>query len=65
MGKLFFKSKTFWLGVLTILVAIQDLLVDFNLSNMDTKEYIMLVIGILIILIRYFTNEPMTFKKPK
>lgn len=58
MMKPIWQSKTFWLNVLTIILAIISL-IDPVLFNIDPK-WLLLITGILNILIRFLTEGPVS-----
>jgi hypothetical protein len=56
--KLFWQSKTFWLNVVTIGLAILAI-TDASLIPIDPKM-LLWIIGVLNILLRFLTNQPIT-----
>ena len=58
-GKLWYESKTLWVGVLQIAIAVGMALAEFLNSGVYSPEAIVLfVVGIMTIVMRYLTEEP-------
>jgi len=59
--KSYLRSKTFWLGLITIALPWVDLI------NAILKEHSKLastILGIIIIILRFLTKEKLSWKKP-
>jgi hypothetical protein len=60
--KIWYKSKTLWVGVVEILIGVLGLVATFLGAGVFTPEaYVLLVVGALTILLRKLTDTPMTF----
>lgn len=62
--KSFVTSKTFWLGVIEILVGAMTLLADEIRATLEAGEpisWILIAKGVLTIALRYYTTRPLTF----
>ena len=58
-GKLWYESKTMWTGIIEILIGILGLVATFLRIGIYTPEvYVLLVVGILTVLLRKFTDTP-------
>lgn len=57
--KKWYQSKTFWLGVLEIIIGISELLMEF-IGSTETG-ITSIIIGIATIILRYVTKQPITF----
>jgi hypothetical protein len=61
--KKFYLSRTVWIGVLQIVSAILMLVADFiGRGDFSPVAYVVLVNGIVMIALRFLTNESITFK---
>lgn len=55
----FLLSKINWLGLVTIFVALQDFIGNWDFSQMTVKSWVTFAIGMVIIIIRtWFTTNP-------
>ena len=59
--KPFWQSKTFWLNVIAISILIADYLFT---NQIIPAEWGVLILGILNIINRFFTSQPVTTSKP-
>ncbi len=58
-AKNFWESKTFWAGVIQILIATLGLVADFlGKGDFSTSAYILLATGVLTIVLRFLTDQP-------
>lgn len=59
--KNFFLSKINWLGILTILMGLQDFIGTWDFSQMTIKSWVLFVIGAAIVIFRTFgANKPIS-----
>ena len=59
MEKRWYKSKTVWLGILSILIAVLEFIATFLASGDFSPTAIVLgVSGLLGIVLRFLTSEP-------
>jgi len=62
MTKKWYLSKTLWVGVLEILLAVLGLLATFlETGDFSASSYVLLVSGVITILLRIVTSERLTF----
>ena len=61
MTKKFYQSKTFWFGVLTVVVGVAGLFgfADYAPST-DLEQAMEIVLGAITILLRFLTKEPVS-----
>ena len=61
MGKSRLKSKTVWLGALTVLVSLLSLIAgqDGIQQYPEVVSYIGLAVGVLTVIIRHYTEKPL------
>lgn len=57
MVKNFFTSKINWLGIITVLIAISDIIKDWGSTPITWQNISGVVIGLLIVIIRTFTTQ--------
>jgi uncharacterized membrane protein len=56
MGK-FFASKINWLGIITVLIAVSDIIKNWGSTPVTWQNVSGVVIGLLIVIIRTFTTQ--------
>ncbi len=63
--KPFYESKTFWFNVLFLLVSVAAYFGfgDFKPSN-DTVELAGVIVGVVNVILRFYTNKPVGFVPP-
>jgi hypothetical protein len=55
--KNFFASKINWMGIILVLVSLQDFITTFDFSTMTLKSWVTFGIGLVIVILRtYFTS---------
>jgi hypothetical protein len=58
-----FASKTVWIGILEILIGVAGLLIPFfQTGEYTAAAYTALVAGVLTIVMRFVSSEPVGFK---
>lgn len=63
LGKPWYKSKTVWAGLLEMLIGSLGLIATFlDAGNFTASAIVLLVVGILKIVLRYLTDEPLALK---
>lgn len=55
--KNFFASKINWLGIITVLMHVSDIIKDWGTTPVTWQNISGVVIGLLIVIIRTFTNQ--------
>ena len=56
--KMWFASKTIWIGILQILISVLGAVATFlEAGDFTTPSCILFITGVLMILLRYITNE--------
>ena len=61
MEKKFYASRLFWLGVLQIAIGVLGLLAPFlEAGNFSPEAFVPLVSGVLTIVLRFLTDEPIS-----
>ncbi len=60
MGKSLIKSKTFWVNLIVITIALFTAIADLSLiqENPDSVAVVVMLIGLGNIVLRYVTKEP-------
>ena len=59
MTKRWFESKTVWVGILEILIAVGLVVADFlTVENFTAPAFVLLAVGILTIVLRFVTDTP-------
>ena len=63
MSKEFYRSKTFWFGVLSVLVGVAGLFgfADFVPGD-ETVQILEVINGIVVIVLRFLTNQGITLR---
>lgn len=56
--KNFFASKINWMGIVAILVGLEDFITDYNFADITPKGWVTFSIGVLVVIFRtYFTSK--------
>lgn len=56
--KNFFASKINWMGIVAILVGLEDFITDYNFADITLKGWVTFGIGVLVVIFRtYFTSK--------
>lgn len=56
--KNFFASKINWMGIVAILVGLEDFIKDYNFADITPKGWVTFSIGVLVVIFRtYFTSK--------
>lgn len=63
MSKEFYRSKTFWFGVLSVVVGVAGLFgyADFVPGD-ETVQILEVINGIVVIVLRFLTNQGITLR---
>ena len=61
MTKRWYESKTVWVGILQIIIAVCLAVADFvTVGDFTAPAFIFLAVGILTIVLRFLTDTPIT-----
>lgn len=61
--KLWFQSKTVWIGIIEIAIGVLGLVADFlGKGDYSPSGYVLLATGVLTVVLRFLTEEPVSLR---
>lgn len=61
--KLWYQSKTFWIGAIEIAIGVLGLVATFlEAGNYTPEAFVLLTTGVLTVILRFMTKEPLAFR---
>lgn len=61
--KAFYLSKTFWVNLITTVIALLTILPEQPVIPPEWQPYILLAVGILNVVLRFLTNQPISLSR--